>query len=260
MTQLNTGIFSESLNLLKKTLLYFLLFDALFIVSIYSVHSLISSYIFDFRNMLTLIQQNNLLIFVMIPLLILYLLIMLAIYAFFKYIAFDALTSIEQKIKQKTEQSNLSLRKSLKHFISFYLLNVKVFSIFFVLFGVINIIFFSIPNRYIFVYAILTLYPFMLALNYSITIVHSLFALHGLTGIKKILLAVLQEKLNAYFIIAKFAIFTVLYFIYNYLGLNNSIFFWAFTFFATFITYFTLKLEICYYYYYYYYNNTLLRR
>src|SRR3989338_3996078 len=130
----NKKLFTEPFHLLKKNIFYFLLLDASLIVSLYSINYLMSSYIFDFRNMLAAIQQNNILVFLLLPLIVIYLLILLLIYSVFKYFVLEIIAKKESENK-------------FRNILRLYSLNTKIFGLFFIVFAVINLIFFNIRDK-----------------------------------------------------------------------------------------------------------------
>ena len=229
----NKKLFTEPFHLLKKNIFYFLLLDASLIVSLYSINYLISSYIFDFRNMLAVIQQNNLLIFVLLPLIIIYLLILLLVYSIFKYFTLEIIAEKESEAK-------------FKNILKLYRLNTKIFSIFFVLFAIINIVFFSIPNEYMVAYAFATMLPFIFLLTLFIDVLHADFALNiNKKGNNKLRFKRIFE--NKRLIVTKILFYIgiiILYLLYNHLGTNRSILLMPYTVLSLIIVYAIMKIEM----------------
>ncbi len=226
---LNKKLLIGLLQLLKKNILYFLLLDALLIVSLYSINYLMSGYIFDFRNMLTLIQQNNLLVFVLMPLMAIYLLILLLVYNIFKYFTLEVIAE-----KETSEKLNNILK--------FYSLNAKIFGLFFVVFAIINLIFFSIPNEYMVIYAFATMIPFVFMLTLFIDTLHANFTTHDDNKLR--LKLVFQNKRFIVMKILFYASIILLYVIYNYLGTTGSMLLMPFTVLAIIYVYLLRKFEI----------------
>ncbi|HIH42547.1 TPA: hypothetical protein HA246_02795 [Candidatus Woesearchaeota archaeon] len=226
----NKKLFAESFHLLKKNILYFLLLDASLIISLYSINYLMSSYIFDFRNMLAVIQQNNMLVFVLLPLIVIYLLVLLFIYTVFKYFTLEIIAEKESETK-------------FQDIFKLYRLNTKIFGIFFVLFAIINLIFFSIPNEYMVTYAFTTMLPFIFLLTLFIDVLHAEFISDDSKSKLKFKL-VFQNKKMIVIKILLYASVILLYLLYNYLGTNGSIFLMPFTVLAILYLYLLRKFEI----------------
>ncbi len=223
------NLFANTLHLLKKNILYFLLLDALLIVSLYSINYLMSSYIFDFRNMLTLIQQNNMLVFVLMPLMVIYLLILLLVYCVFKYFTLEVIAE-----KESTDKFHNIAR--------FYPLNAKIFGSFFVVFAVINLVFFSIPNKYIVAYAFATMIPFIFMLTLFIDTLHTTFTPHNDNKLR--LKLVFQNKRFIVMKILLYASIILLYAVYNYLGTTGSSLLLPYTILVVIFAYLIRKIEI----------------
>lgn len=226
---LNKKLLIESLQLLKKNILYFLLLDALLIVSLYSINYLMSSYIFDFRNMLAVIQQNNVLVLVMLPLMVIYMLILLLMYSVFKYFILEIVAEKESVDK-------------FHNLVRFYSLNTKIFGLFFVVFAVINLIFFSIPNGYMVTYAFATMIPFIFMLTLFIDTLHTNFTTHNDNKLR--LKLVFQNKRFIVMKIVFYASIILLYMAYNYLGTSGNMLLIPFTVLAIIYVYLLRKFEI----------------
>ncbi|MBI2136219.1 hypothetical protein HYU06_04050 [Candidatus Woesearchaeota archaeon] len=224
----NKKLFTESLNLLKRNILYFLLLDASLIVSLYSINYLMSSYIFDFRNMLAVIQQNNMLVFVLLPLIVLYLLILLLVYSVFKYFTLEIIAEKESENK-------------FRNILRLYSLNTKIFGLFFIVFAMINIIFFNIRDEYMLYFAIVALFPFILLLTLFIDILHGNFILHDNNKLRFKL--VFENKRFLAFKIFLYLTLIALYSLYNYLGINGSILLIPYTITSIIYTYLMIRFE-----------------
>ena len=229
---LNKKLFTGSFQQLKRNIFYFLLLDALLFISLYSVNYIISGYIFDFRSMLAAIQQNAVFIIGMIPLAVIYSFAILSVYSVFKYLTLTKLAGKQEEMMD---------------FLSFFWLNMKIFSAFFGIFIIINIAFFSIPDRYILHYAFITLFPFAVFLGLAFNLLHASFADKGKALLKDYIIILRKKPAFIAYKTATYLFMLILYLIYNRLGLAGSAFLLPYSAAMLAVAYIITKFELCFY-------------
>jgi hypothetical protein len=221
---------SEAVVLLKQNFFYFLLLDFLFAVSLIFVNYLLG-FIISFQGMVAAVQQNAVFIIGMVPLGIIYSLTILFVYSSFKYMQIVKL---------------LEGYESMKEFFSFYWLNVKIFLLFFVVFLVINVGFFNIPDEYNLIYVFVTMFPFIVFMSLAFNLLHAEFV-HHRVHVKRYLLLIKQNLKLLLYKTVTYIFVLVLYLIYNQLGLAGSRFLFSYSVMMLIIVYLILKLEFVYY-------------
>ena len=164
MKKFKDSYFVKTLELMKKNpknVFLIILFDILFLLSISIFYRLI-----EFLFSKTSTQISTIIVIIYLVLTLLYYLILILIYSFFKYLVLNS-------IKSLFEHSKVDFKR-LKNF---YLLNLLIFIVFFIIFLFLNSIFLmSAKQEYAsYIFSIIN-FPLFLILYIFINISHTLFS------------------------------------------------------------------------------------